>query len=312
MADYTVLDKKDIDKINEYYDLSIDEFTPMLGGAGNSSFFCNAKNENFVVTVCDEKTYSEVENLGKLLLHLEKNNFPTTQIISPIDGKSPIMLLLDKPVLVKRFIPGEVIQVLNNEMLFHAGAMMANLHKIPAPAYLNKEHPYGKQFFSSVVGKNIDKKYENWLEKRVGFLNQSISENLPTSLIHGDLFFDNILFKDDKLNAFIDFEEACHYYRVFDIGMGIVGLTTENEEVNLAKAKNFLQGYQDVTRLEEIEKMSLKLFIEYAAMATSYWQYCNYNIYNPTEEMGDKHLGMMTIAINVNSIPDDVFISRVY
>jgi len=296
MARYTKLEKKDFDEINEYYDLSIENFTSINGGAANSSFLCKLQNEEIVITVFGDKSLEYVKTVGKLLQYLEIKNFPTTQIISPIDGKNPIMTLLGKPVMVKRFIPGEINQALDKDMLFQIGSMLANLHKIQAPDFLRVEHPYGRQLYSSVIGKSIDVNYENWLAERLEILNQSIPNNIPTCLIHGDLFFDNILFKDSKLIAFIDFVEACHYYRAFDIGMGIVGMCVEGGKVNLEKAEYFVHGYQDVQSLEEIEKLNLKIFIEYAAITTSYWRFWRYNVYEKIPEKSELHMQMVEIA----------------
>lgn len=116
------------------------------------------------------------------------------------------------------------------------------------------------------------------------------------------MFYDNVLFDRKKFKAIIDFEEACCYYKVFDLGMGIVGLCTESTTVALDKARDLVSGYQQVQKLEDIEKETLQLFVEYAATATSYWRFWKYRIDTPGAEKPDKHWQMVRLTEGVNDI----------
>ena len=70
------------------------------------------------------------------------------------------------------------------------------------------------------------------------------------------------MFDKGKFKAIIDFEEACVYYRIFDLGMAIVGLCAQGNEIKIGKTKALLGGYQDQTRLKRQERKYLQLFIE--------------------------------------------------
>jgi len=135
---------------------------------------------------------------------------------------------------------------------------------------------------------------------------------LPIGLIHGDLFYDNVLFKRKNFRAIIDFEEACHYYKGFDIGMGILGLCTEGTAVALDKAQALVAGYQQVRLLEESEKETLQLFVEYAAIATSYWRFWKYHIHTPMVEKVDKHWQMVRLAQGINAKSQTRFLEAVF
>ena len=58
--------------------------------------------------------------------------------------------------------------------------------------------------------------------------------------------------------AIMDFEEARHYYRIFDLGMTIVGTCSKNNTINFEKANSLLEGYSQKIELLEKEK---KLFL---------------------------------------------------
>jgi homoserine kinase type II len=312
MARYSDLKQKDVDELNHYYGLSIVDFQPMDGGAANSSFLCTNKNEKLVVTIFDDKSFGHVSKLGELLRHLSSYDFPTSRIVTSLENQNSLMILQDKPVLVKKYIVGEVNFSLDKYMLVQVGKAMGKLHRIPTPDFLNKRHPYGIQFFPSIIGKSIDPIYDEWLTEKYEFLTDCFPKNLPTCLIHGDLFADNVLFNGMALEALIDFEAVCNYYRVFDIGMGIVGMCAEDGNINLEHARAFIHGYQKIQSLEDEEIKYLQFFVEYAAIATSCWRFWRYNIYETISERTKLHYQMVEIADSVNSIPKEVFLKALF
>jgi homoserine kinase type II len=116
-----------------------------------------------------------------------------------------------------------------------------------------------------------------------------------------------MIVKGDQLMAIIDFEEACHYYRSFDLGMVIVGACRNREGISFRKAKQFLRGYQNDRTLEPVERESLKAFAVYAAVATSFWRFRQYHLLRPDPRLRDKHVEMQTLADTISGYPDSRF-----
>ncbi len=311
MATYTTLTQKDIQDMADNYNLKVIKFAPIEGGNGNSSYKLTTQTDNYVLTVCDDKTLDEVAVMAKLLLLLQQHDFPCTRVISSANNDL-ITLFKDKPVMLKGYVEGDVFESLDSQMLVQLGAETAKLNQIPAPNYLPTEHPYGRSYFPQVISLNIDTKYESWLKKQTDDLERGISQDLPLALIHGDLFFDNLLFDKTNFNAIIDFEEACHYYRVFELGMAIIGTCVEDTKIDLEKASALVRGYQQIIELELIEKESLQMFVQYAATATSYWRFDKYNIDSPEADKANKHWQMVQLAEAINEIPSKDFIHAVF
>ena len=94
----------------------------------------------------------------------------------------------------------------------------------------------------------------------------------------------------------MDFEEATYYYRIYDIGMAIVGLCSENEKINLKKVAALLKGYVQEIDLTEKEQNALQPFTVYAAAAMSFWRHQNFNYTKPTPGMEDHYLELKNIA----------------
>lgn len=306
MAQYTELNKKEINEIATAYDLELLNYEPIEQGDGSSNYLLHTRQNNYVLTVF-EITRDRVANLVNILSLMEKFNFPTTRLLKLAVG-GMTTTIQGKPVLVKQYISGQVVKDLDDTMLNQIGIIMARLHDIPAPDFLADKHAYGLQTFPSVIGKNIDREYEIWLTQKHLYFNKFIPKELPRGLIHGDMFFDNVLFEGKELKTVLDFEEVCQYYKVFDIGMGIVGLCSEGTRINLNKVRSLVKGYQQIRVLEKQEKENLQLFVEYAAIATSKYRFWKYNIDTPIAEKAKYHLQMVKVAKDVTSISKAKFL----
>ena len=176
MARYTQLKEYDVRKIAGNYDLTVVDFEPIAGGAGNSSYLLRTQWGNYALTVFDDKSLAYALRIGRLLLLLAEYEFPTMRLLLPTRGGMATMYR-HKPVLLKAYIAGPVCQDVDETMLGRVGAAMARLHQVPVPDFLPDKHPYGRQMFSSVIGRNIKPEYESWLARRLAYLEQHIPQS---------------------------------------------------------------------------------------------------------------------------------------
>lgn len=309
MALYSVLNHTDIVEILAQYDIQeLTSFTLLSGGSENTNYLINSDKGKFVLTICEQKTPENAKELANLLEYLAAHNFKTSKVVRTKAG-NPICYWNTKPVLLKIFLDGDIIENLPNHLLETIGSEMGKLHQIEAPAYLPKVLSYGKEYFYEVSTYAANYSFETWLKEIASYIEPSFSNELPTALIHSDIFFSNIIVSvDNKHTTIMDFEEAANYYRIFDIGMTIVGICSEGETVNLEKITYLMKGYQKEIQLLEKEKLALQAFTVYAASAMTFWRHRNFNHTNPTPEMYDHYLGLKVIADYVRNIPINTFL----
>ena len=312
MAKFTTLTRQEIEDVLGRYNLgTLLSCTPMDGGLANSSLKIVTPSGSYVLSVCDEKEMNEIKRLCAVLEYLQGHQFPTTRVVKTRNGESYIDYQ-GKPLYVKQFIAGEVVEQLNSPQLFEIGTALARLHEIPPyPGLLNK-FSYGIECFDELKGRDSAENYYRWLSSCKKRVEEARSEPLPRGFVHGDLFFDNMLFDDGSLVALLDFEEACDYFMIFDLGMTAVGCCAPGGLFSLDMAAALVEGYQSRRRLEGSERGQLQLHVEYGAAATSFWRYRQYNIRNPDPQMKDHYLAMVGIAQQVNSIDNQEFIESVF
>ena len=312
MAIYTQIDMEDIERIVLRYDLGrVSDFENMKGGQANSSFRLTTKAGFFILSICDEKTFGEVKQLVDLLRYLEERGFLTTRVVSASDG-SLVSEHQGKPVIIKRYLEGSVPKQMQPSMLYRLGREIARLHQIEAPGGLPNRFAYGLKSFDEVIFSPANAEYRAWLKGKKAYLEQALSPDLPRGLIHGDIFYDNILFKGDELVAIIDFEEACRYYTVFDLGMCAVGACTTDGLVDRKKTRVLVDGYQSFRRLDPEEKEQLQTFVIYGAVATSFWRFRQYNLLLSHSANSKAYLKMNTIADQIHGLPPAEFYREVF
>jgi len=307
MALYARLDRAAVEGLARRFGIDdITAFSVMDGGRENTSCCLETNSGRYVLTLCDQKSLRHATDLASLLVYLTDHGIRTSRVVVP--PKEPIVILHDeKPVMLKRHVDGDIAANLTGNLLVQLGEEMARLHEIPAPTYLPKSFPYGRSYFPEVIDSNLDHAYIDWLSEKNNYLQKRIPQHLPMALIHGDVFFDNLIVQGDQLMAIIDFEEACHYYRGFDLGMVIVGACRDRQGICFEKAGRFIRGYQKEATLQSIERESLKAFAVYAAVATSFWRFRQYHLLRPEPRLNDKHVEMQTLADTISEYPDSSF-----
>lgn len=310
MATYTTLDSSTVQTLLSAYNLGeIRDITPMSGGNANSSMIIDTGASKYVLSVCDEKNFDEISSLTATLDLLNKNTFPTSRLVKTVEGDS-CLHYQGKPVYVKEFIDGTVVKKLTPQMISQVGEALAKLHAIAPERYHPNGFAYGLADFPTLFDRQGD--YPAWLADKTEMLKRCCPTGLPKGLIHGDLFYDNILFTGPNLSALLDFEEVCNYYLIFDLGMCAAGCCPTDSGFSLKLARALAEGYQRIRPLEPIERDLFQSHVVYGATATSFWRYRQFNVIIPTPDRAEDHLEMTMLADEVHAIPPQDFLQEVF
>lgn len=307
MAIYSELRVDEVQRLARQYGLSVDVVERMDGGHCNSNYLLRSGRRRSVMTVFDERSMAEANSLGRLLSYLVQSNFPTSRPLSLASGGF-VAAYESKPVMVRQYVDGQVCLEMDRAMLRQVGASLARLHRLPVPSFGLAKSPCGFRTIKDVTGRLIDLDFESWLGQQIKMFQQEMPAGLPVGVVHADLFDDNVLLAKGRLKAFIDFEDACLYYLVFDIGMAILGTCRRGPELALKKARHLLAGYQTVRKLQAVELESLQLFVGLAATLTAGWRFWKYHIQHPSPELANEHRKMAEIADSMRTMASSRFL----
>tara|TARA_B110000285_G_scaffold68098_1_gene78232 strand:- start:280 stop:1215 length:936 start_codon:yes stop_codon:yes gene_type:complete len=310
MAHYTVINDSDVQTILSNYTVETAvSYKVLSGGSENTNYLVNTKTRSFVMTICEQKSTEEATRLAFLLEHLRESNFNSSLVIKTKNDEM-ISVWDKKPVMLKQFIEGDIIQDFSADLLVYLGRELARLHQVKAPHYVPQTLQYGNiNRFDDVKNYAPNSSFYTWIKEKQHYIEKYIRPDLPKALIHSDVFSSNVIVNKALDRATImDFEEACYYYRIFDIGMMIVGTCGDKKTINKDKLASLLEGYEKENTLIDIEKNALKAFTVYAATTTAFWRHHNFNYVNVIPEKKNHYIEMKLLADAVMQLPDSCFV----
>jgi homoserine kinase type II len=179
---------------------------------------------------------------------------------------------------------------------------MATLHSLPPMTGMTNAFPYGFGAIDELLDLPMVHPYLDWLKPRKVFLDAAIDRTMPRGFIHGDLFWDNLVFDGDSLAAVLDFEEACHYYLLFDLGMCVVGCCSERGKLDIDRIRHLVGGYQACRQMTGKEHSQMVPFMEYAAVVASLWRFRQYTIRRPDPEKADSYQELSVLAEQIREL----------
>ena len=118
------------------------------------------------------------------------------------------MLWKEKPIMIKRYLEGQIIEDLSDDLLYMIGRELAALHQVEAPTYLPTVLNYGIEQFEKVSKYAAHSEFESWLQQVEDYISPYLQLNLPKALIHCDVFWNNVIVTEDPNTATVmDFED---------------------------------------------------------------------------------------------------------
>ena len=312
MAQYTSFTMHEIENILASFAINkIRSFKVLSGGSTNTNYLINTEKNNYVLTICEQKSDIKARELAYILEYLEINHFETSKVIRNTNNE-PVIPWEGRPIMIKKFIDGKILKDIPHHLIELIGREIGKLHKIEIPEYLPKQLSFGKEQFVNVENYAANSLFDVWLKEKLEYVSPYFSSRLPKAFIHGDVFCDNVIISEDESSVTIlDFEESACYFRVFDIGMMIIGICGEEKTVNLEKVRYILKGYLQEIQLLEIELNALQAFTVYAGAAMTFWRHLNFNYTKPDSKLSNHYLGLKVLTDYVEKQPADCFLKPV-
>ena len=201
--------------------------------------------------------------------------FPSPEPIINKNGNY-ISEILNKKSAVVSFLDGKAKKILNPENCYEVGINTAKLHLITKDLAGRRENKLSVKSWRKIynkVKKDCSKIHPNLpkvIEKNLDEIEKNWPKNIPSGIIHADLFPDNIFFKNNKVSGIIDYYFSCFDFYAFEIAICLNALcfegVNENLSFNVTKAKKFIDGYSSIRKLTEKEKKSIKILCQGAAI----------------------------------------------
>ncbi|MFB6548390.1 phosphotransferase [Streptomyces sp. NPDC056405] len=304
MAHYTTADQIDLSSVADRYGLTGVSLTVLSGGAANSSFRLACDQGEYVLTSLDNHDEDTANTLARHTRAFRRLGLPTSEVVPATDG-SLIVPVGDRLLVLKRWIAGTVEQPLPLALLSEAGSLLARLHALVPDADGLDDVPVGSRRLSAEhlasVPDFADQEFAQWLTSRLDRVRGAEADShRPPCLIHGDLFDDNVIVRDDGGLSVLDWETVSLDDPLLDLGMAAVGLA--QDEVGLLDTERLyalLDGYEKLRPLATVDRAMLPLEIEHAALIIAFHRYHRHNVRFPNPERATYHRAMVRFTESV-------------
>ncbi|HXH72805.1 MAG TPA: homoserine kinase [Mariprofundaceae bacterium] len=277
MSVYTELSRNDFETILADYELGkLRGFQGIAAGIENSNFFIDTQGEQgsgrYVLTIFERMEPSELPYFMRLMKHLSHHGLVCPDVMVRRDGS----LLFDvhgKLGCIVSCLSGKTLDALNPAQLVAAGHVLAELHAAGADFPERRPSPTGYDWLTAratAMQADVEKRYgiaaASLLADELAWQGRQKLEGLPSGVIHGDLFVDNILFEGDAVSGVIDFYYAHDAAYAMDIAISLNALAVHLSADDTARMAAFLAGYETVRPLTEVEKAALPALLRRAAL----------------------------------------------
>ena len=276
MAVYTKIYKRDISNINKKFETEkIIGFKGIKQGIENTNYLLKSKKNKFILTIFEKRvSKKEIPFFMSLMdqLNTYKINCP-----KPIKSKSGNYLIniKNKSACIVSFLNGRDKKSLNPKNCYEIGKMIAQIHLSTSKIKLYRKNSMSIKNLNPLLNsiKFKSKKFTNlekFLKNNFKDIKKKWPKKLPKGIIHGDLFIDNIFFKNNKLSGIIDFYFAANDYFMYEIAICINALCFDKInskfKINKQKIRNLIKGYENIKKISAKEKQSLNILCRGAAM----------------------------------------------
>jgi len=277
MAVYTKLNQNKIEEILLSYNLGkLDSFKGIEEGIENTNYFLLINKKKFILTIYEKRVKSlDLPFFSDLMSSLNKSDFKCPAPISN-NNNSTVTDFNGKKLMIVSFLEGKAKQNLSPLNCKSVGAETAKMHKLTSNLKLQRKNDLSikswRNLFDSVKDRctKIHKDLPSLIEENLFDVEKNWPHNLPKGIIHADLFHDNIFFDKDNFSGIIDFYFSCEDFFAFEIAICFNALcfdgAKENLSFNVTKAKNFIDGYSSIRKLSDLEKQSIKVLSQGAAL----------------------------------------------
>ena len=277
MAIYTKLTEGNLKDFFSKYNLGkVISFKGIQEGIENTNYFVQAEKGKFILTIYEKRVQEkDLPFFMGLMRNLFDSKFLSPEPIINKNGNY-VTEILNKKAAVVSFLDGSSKKNLSPENCFAVGVETAKMHMITKKLSIKRENRLSVQSWRAIydnVKKDCSKIHinlPNIVEKNLDEIENNWPQNIPSGIIHADLFPDNIFFKKNKFSGIIDFYFSCYDFYAFEIAICLNALCFEGQKDNLSfnvtKAKKYIDGYSTIRKLSENEKKSLKILCQGAAV----------------------------------------------
>ena len=279
MAVYTHVSAEMMARFLGAYDTGeLISFKGIAEGVENSNFLVETRGgsdgHRFILTLYEKRVDpADLPFFMALLDHLAERGCRVPRAIADRQGVQ-IKTLAGRPACLIEFLEGVSLSTPNPAQAHAAGIALAQMHAAVADFQGNRPNSMGLRAWRDLAERcagqwqQIDPALEQLVTGELEILNARWPDDLPQSVIHADLFPDNVLMLGDTVSGLIDFYFSCTDARAYDLAVTHSAwcFSSDGESFDTGLSDALLKGYRDRLTLTADEQAALPILARGAAL----------------------------------------------
>jgi homoserine kinase type II len=274
MAVYTPITKEKLSSFLENYNIgTLENYKGVLEGVENTNYKIITSQDTFILTIFEKRVKEqELPFFIELQNHLSNKNIKCP---SPIPNRNEqyIDTIENKPCVLMSFLEGKKIKNSTSYHCHQIGRLTAKIHLYSKDFNVTRNNGLHQKHWKDIFSKCQNSKDGQYgelyqiIEQELQYLDKKWPGNLPTGIIHGDIFPDNVFFIDNKVSGLIDFYFSCNDFYAYDLAITTNAWCFDKKKS--FKKENFdslLKGYQQHVNMSNDEKNYFNTLLRGAAM----------------------------------------------
>jgi homoserine kinase type II len=267
MSVYTSISREElVSFLTQYPAGELISFTGIQAGITNTNYFVDTSDNRYVLTIVEHESAEDVEWFMYLLDFLCRANIPCAEPLMSTSGCYTSTLCGKPATLVKRLSGSDKGEVGASDC-YLIGETLARMHLACRDYQPLRKDSRGRDWREQTarqVSPGLSSQQQQLLQ---GAMSSDHLDELPRSIIHADLFRDNVLFEQDHIGGIIDFYYACDGCMLYDLAIVYNDWCRDDTMAIInSNASALLDGYQSRRPFESIEQQAWPDAIRTAAL----------------------------------------------
>ena len=265
MAIYTKVDTHEAKFILKNYNLGeLKKIQGIKKGIENTNYLLITTTGKFILTLFEKRVQAkELPFFMNLMLSLNDRKILCPKPIKN-KNKKTLFQIKNRQAAICSFVYGKEKTSHTLSECRSIGKNIAKLHMVGKKIKLHRANNLSIKSWIA-LNQSIKTKANKKIPNIYSFINTLLLDlkkkwpsQLPTGIIHGDLFPDNIFFNKKKFAGFIDFYFSCSDFLIYDIAICINAMCFDKKiKFNKLKANALLKGYSSQRKISKKEFTAL-------------------------------------------------------
>ncbi len=274
MAVYTDISDAELVAFLREYDLGeLRSYKGIAEGSENSNFALHTSAGSYILTLYERRVdTADLPFFLGLMQHLALKGISCPQPVKRRDGEM-IGRLAGRPAAIITFLEGVWPRRPSAAQCREVGRAVAGLHLAGADFPMRRRNALSVDGWHKLWAQarpradEVESGLAREIDAEFAAFDSGWPDDLPSGVIHADLFPDNVFFIGERLSGLIDFYFACNDLYAYDLATCMNAWCFEKDHsFNLTKCAALLSGYQELRELGDAEKRALPLLARGSAL----------------------------------------------